>query len=171
MWGDDAALGPEICLDTVGTGCPSVTVAHSDIEGGQQGAWVGNCSLTWEEGNIDADPLFADPDGPDVDPGTWEDNDHHLSAGSPCIDAADNNAVPPGVTTDLDGNPRFVDDPGTPDCPHAPGTCGTPPIVDMGAYEHQPVIPAVSEWGMVAMTLLLLMAGTLVFPRRRTVQM
>ena len=61
----------------------------------------------------------------------------------PCIDAGDNTAVPPdtadldgdGNTTepiplDLDGNLRFVD------CPDIPDTGnGTPPIVDMGAYE------------------------------------
>ena len=35
-----------------------------------------------------------------------------------------------GVTTDLDGHSRRIDDPNTPD-----GGNGTPPIVDMGAYE------------------------------------
>lgn len=35
----------------------------------------------------------------------------------------------------LDGNPRFVDDPNTEDCLQAPGTCGDPPIVDIGAFE------------------------------------
>ncbi len=59
-------------------------------------------------------------------------NDFRLSAASPCIDAGDNTAVPVGVTTDLDGNPRFVDDPDTPDSGN-----GDPPIVDMGAYEFQ----------------------------------
>ncbi|MFQ5807169.1 MAG: hypothetical protein ACE5I3_12040, partial [Phycisphaerae bacterium] len=96
-------------------------------------------------GNIDADPLFVDPDGPDNDPNTWEDNDYRLSVGSPCIDAGDNDAVPPDIADldgdgdvdepipfDLDGNPRFVDDPGMPDSGN-----GTPPIVDMGAYEFQ----------------------------------
>ena len=43
-----------------------------------------------------------------------------------------------GVLRDLDGNPRFVDDPDTADCPQMPGACGTPPVVDMGAYELQP---------------------------------
>ncbi|MHC4427381.1 MAG: hypothetical protein ACYS0D_02100, partial [Planctomycetota bacterium] len=41
-------------------------------------------------------------------------------------------AVPEGVTTDLDGNPRFVGDPDTVDT-----GCGDPPLVDMGAYEFQ----------------------------------
>jgi hypothetical protein len=56
--------------------------------------------------------------------------------GSPCIDAASNAEVPADVTTDLDGRPRFVDDPNTPDTGQ-----GTPPIVDMGPYEFQPVHP------------------------------
>jgi len=46
-------------------------------------------------GNIQQDPLFADPDG----------GDFHLTSGSPCIDAGDNNA--PGLsTTDFEGEPR-----------------------------------------------------------------
>ncbi|MHC4981264.1 MAG: hypothetical protein ACYTGT_19950, partial [Planctomycetota bacterium] len=48
------------------------------------------------------------------------------------IDAGDNAAVPPGQDTDLDGNPRFVDD----GCTEDTGV-GDPPIVDMGAYEFQ----------------------------------
>ena len=51
----------------------------------------------------------------------------HLLAGSLCIDAGDNNAVPDSVTTDLDGNPRFFDDPLTPD-----SGVGSPPIVTGG---------------------------------------
>lgn len=40
--------------------------------------------------------------------------DFRLLPGSPCIDAGDSGAVPEGVTTDLDGAPRRVDDPATP---------------------------------------------------------
>ncbi len=57
--------------------------------------------------------------------------DLHLSPGSPCIDAGDNNAVPVDIVTDLDGSDRFVDDPDMPDT-----GMGTPPIVDMGAFEY-----------------------------------
>jgi len=58
------------------------TVTYSDIEGG----WPGT-------GNIDADPLFRDPDN----------GDYHLAAGSPCIDAG----TPAGAPThDLEGTPR-----------------------------------------------------------------
>ncbi|MHC4218549.1 MAG: hypothetical protein ACYSU7_08860, partial [Planctomycetota bacterium] len=56
--------------------------------------------------------------------------DDRLSPSSPCIDAGDNTDVPPDVTTDLDGNPRFLDIPETPDTGN-----GDPPIVDMGASE------------------------------------
>ena len=100
-------------------------VRYSNVEDGCAG-----------EGNIDADPLFVDP----------ANGDYHLSAGSPCIDAADNAAVPADefdldedgdteepLPFDLDWNPRFVDDPDTQDTGY-----GTPPIVDMGAYEFQP---------------------------------
>jgi hypothetical protein len=109
-------------------------VSYCDVQGGWEGA-----------GNINADPLFVDPDGPDNDPETWADNNYRLTSGSPCIDAGDNTAVPPdtqdldgdGNTSeplpfDLDGNRRFVDDPDTPDTGNGP-----PPIVDMGAFELQ----------------------------------
>jgi hypothetical protein len=78
-----------------------------------QGGWPG-------PGNIDADPSYADP-------GT---GDYRLAPDSPCIDAGDNAAVPEGVAVDLDGHPRFLDVPATPDT-----GSGDPPLVDMGAYE------------------------------------
>ena len=89
-------------------------------------------SVEWGPGNIDIDPLFIDPDGPDDDPDIFEDNNYRLSADSPCIDAGDNTAVPDDVTTDLNGNPRFVDDPATPDSGNPDGIN---PIVDIGAHE------------------------------------
>ncbi|MGB2986934.1 MAG: IPTL-CTERM sorting domain-containing protein, partial [Phycisphaerae bacterium] len=120
-----------------------------------------------DDHNIGDDPLFVrDPDpGPD---GNWDgvDDDYgdlHLQAGSPCIDAGNNNAdtdantpgIQPLPPTDLDGNFRIV--------------MVESATVDMGAYEFQDgtPIPAVSEWGLVAMTLLVLTAGTVVLMRRR----
>jgi len=94
------------------SGRPVVT--YSDVQGG----WSG-------EGNIDADPLFVDPDN----------GNYRLGEASPAIDAASNDAIiPAGVDTDLDGNPRFVDDPDTQDT--GQGECQ---IVDMGSYEFQAV--------------------------------
>ncbi len=104
-WGNAAAGGQPITAD----GGPT-DVTYSLVEGGFAGV-----------GNIDADPLFISP------------TNYRLDAGSPATDAGDNDAVPAGITTDLDGAPRFVDDPDVADT-----GLGTPPIVDMGAYERQP---------------------------------
>jgi len=87
-------------------------------------------------GNISDNPGLVDPDGPDNIIGT-SDDDLRLAAGSPCIDAGSNEAVPAGITVDPDRRPRFVDDPAMPNV-----GSGTPPIVDMGAYEHNPFNPA-----------------------------
>ncbi len=95
----------------------SAIVNYTCIKGGWSGAGG--------TGNIDADPMFVDPGN----------DSYRLSAGSPCIDAGDKDAVPTGVTMDLDGNPRFVDDPNVPNTGN--GTCP----VDMGAYEFQ-ALPA-----------------------------
>jgi hypothetical protein len=70
-----------------------------------------------------------------IDP---DNGDFRLAAGSPCIDAADNTAVPVDITTDLDGNPRFAQDPCTFDTGNPDGT--NPPV-DIGAYEFQPPCP------------------------------
>jgi len=66
-------------IDVYG-GDPIVT--YSDIQGGWEG-----------EGNIDADPMFVDPDN----------GDYHLQADSPCIDAGTLTGAPPD---DIEGNPR-----------------------------------------------------------------
>jgi len=115
------------------------TVTYSDIQDGWEG-----------EGNIDADPCFVEPGywdtnntPDDANDDFWVDGDYHLLSDSPCIDSGDNNSVPADIHDldgdgntaeplpfDLDGNPRFVDRPDIEDTGN-----GTPPIVDMGAYE------------------------------------
>ncbi|HOV76684.1 MAG TPA: choice-of-anchor Q domain-containing protein [Sedimentisphaerales bacterium] len=88
----------------------TATVTYSCVQGG----WAG-------EGNISEDPRLLSIIGKNL----------RIRKGSPCIDAGDNGASGlVGITTDLDGHPRFVDDPLTVDSGK-----GTPPIVDMGAYE------------------------------------
>jgi len=58
-------------------------------------------------GNIDADPRFVSPLGPDSVAGTLDD-DLHLLASSPCINAGDPK-FPAGLgLTDFDGQPRVV---------------------------------------------------------------
>ena len=98
------------------------TVRYSDVQGGFAGI-----------GNIDADPHFVSID---------QDN-FRLAQFSPCIDAGENASVPADALDvdgdgdvseptplDRDGTLRFQDDSGMAD-----SGAGTPPIVDMGAYE------------------------------------
>jgi hypothetical protein len=143
IWGSSAPLGATLYQSGVG----SVTVAWCDVQGGQAGfALAPASSFTYGPGNLDVDPLFVDIDGPDNNLLTFADNDYRLAAGSPCADAGDNALVAFDVVDiDGDGNtneptpfdlllqPRFVED------PLAPNTGqGTPPLVDMGAFERQP---------------------------------
>jgi predicted outer membrane repeat protein len=121
LWNDTAPLGPEIAL--IGNFPADMTVAYSDVQGGEPGAFVQfGSTLNWGAGNIDADPMFVDAGN----------GDFRLLSGSPANDAAHNWAIVALASTDLDGNPRFADDPATPDT-----GCGIPVIVDMGAYEFQ----------------------------------
>jgi len=90
--------------------------SYSDVQGG---GFSG-------PGNINADPHFVNPGA-----GDWR-----LGANSPAVDSGNNAAVPAGVTTDLAGLSRFIDDPAVADT-----GSGTPPIVDMGAYERTPQPP------------------------------
>jgi predicted outer membrane repeat protein len=92
-----------------------LNVSYSDVEGGYAGT-----------GNINVDPHFVNPGA-----GNWQ-----LGAGSPAVDSGNNAAVPAGHATDLAGNSRFFDDPAVSDT-----GSGTPPIVDMGAYERIPSPP------------------------------
>jgi hypothetical protein len=61
--------------------------------------------------NTGADTIRVAPGATDIhaDPGLadWAAGDYHLSAGSPCLDAGDNAAVPAGLDTDFEGNTRF----------------------------------------------------------------
>ncbi len=88
---------------------------HSCIEG------------SWEElpgvGNIDVNPLFVDPLGPDGVAGTLDD-DLRLAAESPCINRGDPAAEFAPDAVDLAGNPRLQ-------------SCR----VDMGAYESDRIQP------------------------------
>ncbi|MCH8150071.1 MAG: hypothetical protein IH987_19170, partial [Planctomycetes bacterium] len=141
LWGNTSLLGTTESAQIAWFGANPPLVAYSCIQGLE--VYGGNH-------NIDRNPLFVDADGPDDVPGT-EDDDLRLSPGSPCIDAGDNDAVPPDsldldddgdteepVPLDLDGGPRFLDDPNTSDTGNF-GELG-PPVVDMGAYEFRATV-------------------------------
>jgi hypothetical protein len=103
-------------------------IRFSDVHGcSGSGSWKTDCG-TDGGGNIDANPLFAFPVNPSSAPITL--GDYHLQLYSPAIDSGNNSLVPAGITTDLDGFMRFFDIPSIPDT-----GSGSPPIVDMGAYE------------------------------------
>ena len=74
LWNNGHQILPEMGSE--------VQVSYSCIRGG----WAG-------EGNINADPMFVDPDN----------GDYHLQPGSPCIDAGTPEGAP---DSDKDGNPR-----------------------------------------------------------------
>ncbi|UCF43562.1 MAG: hypothetical protein JSV99_01140 [Planctomycetota bacterium] len=107
-------------------------VTYSDVQGG----WEGH-------GNIDADPCFVDPGywadandpniivGPNDPNAIWVEGDYRLLPTSPCIDSGEPNYVAEPNEIDLDGNPRVID-----------GDEDGTPVVDMGAYEYTPPIPA-----------------------------
>ncbi len=117
LWGNTATSAGSQIYNYNPSSIPAI--AYSDIQdsGGSGAGWDSSLG-TDGGGNVDADPLFVD----------FANGDIYLELSSPAIDAGDNLSVT--VTTDLDGNPRFVDIPTVPDTGN-----GTPPIVDMGAYE------------------------------------
>jgi hypothetical protein len=79
--------------------------------------------------NISDDPDFEDTTDEDGDDDVWAtcDDGLRIKSTSPCKDAGNNDAVPSGVDTDIQGSPRIID-----------------VHVDMGAYEYlvPPVGPA-----------------------------
>jgi len=154
VWDNEAPEGDELWVGTAQD--PStLEVRFSLVDGGQPAALVQpGCTLTWGAGNLTAAPLFVDPDGPDDDPATLDDNDYRLAAGSPAVDAGETAALPPDAADldcdadlaeptplDLDGLARVADDPATPDTGPGPS-----PIVDMGPYERASAPPPPPAW-------------------------
>ncbi|MCK4357569.1 MAG: right-handed parallel beta-helix repeat-containing protein, partial [Candidatus Cloacimonetes bacterium] len=83
----------EICF-SVAAGPNSITIAYSDVEGDSAGIVTNNNGIVnWLDGNIDADPLFADPESGDFHL-TWVNFPIHDSTKSPCIDTGDPSSSP-----------------------------------------------------------------------------
>lgn len=120
IWGNGSPEQPEFLRDS--SYYSPITIRASNIRG------CGVSSVSWNDNcgndggsNIDADPQYVDASIGNM----------RLGAASPCVDAGSNFLVPAGISTDLDGNARFVD------MPLAADTgIGSAPIVDMGAYER-----------------------------------
>ena len=112
---------------------------------------VNNCNVQGGfdgVGNIDVDPMFVSPAGPDGDPSTVGDNDYRLSPGSPCIDTGDSSNL---LCTDLDiqRSPRLLD-----------GLLDGNAITDMGAYEFNNVSLSVIDDAVPGGTVNVVTTGT-----------
>lgn len=88
-------------------------VTYSIVDGGYDG-----------QGNLNSMPLFVNPAA----------GDYRLHAGSPAIDAANNEVIPADVLTDIYGNSRFHDDQGMADAGLAGGQSA---VADLGPSEFQ----------------------------------
>ena len=102
LWGDLRGGLPEEIVNVSGS---SAAVTYCDVQL-DAGLYPGT-------GNINANPMLT--------------VGFALQAGSPCIDAGNNAAVPTGVTTDFNGGPRIFD-----------GNGDTIATVDIGADEFGP---------------------------------
>ena len=141
LWGNQDSGGTDETAQ-IHNNAGSVTVTYSCV----QDANPNDAVIYPGAGNIDDDPKFKDADGGDNKAGTEDDN-LRLKQGSPCIDAGNNLEVPADqedldedmnnserIPRDLDGRPRFINDPLT----FNKGVADPPDywaIVDMGAYE------------------------------------
>jgi len=92
VWGNSAvSVGDQI--ESMGG---NMVVTYSCIQGGYSGA-----------GNIDANPLFMDPDGADGILGNLDD-DLRIQDHSPCVNSGDDSVFPVGIDKDLYSNPRIT---------------------------------------------------------------
>jgi predicted outer membrane repeat protein len=150
LWFNWAPVGPQLACTGFDEFIPLNTIVqHTLVNGGLNAIHFGPyAGITWGPGNIDADPQFVR--APDPGPiGVWgtETDDYgdlRLLLTSPCIDAAlcasvatdlhdldDDTNVTESVPFDVQGLPRFFDDPAAPNVYFC--------TADLGAYEAQGV--------------------------------
>lgn len=121
------------------------TATDPELSGGYKsqvgGSFDAEYSCIWKI--FDPSAPGEDPIDPENLPGCTAANpmfvagsDVHLAEGSPCVDAGKNAFVPAGIVVDLDGSPRFADDPVAPNVGVGGGA-----LVDMGCFERSPPPP------------------------------
>lgn len=138
LW-DNEAIAAGVQLGQLGFASlpPAVLVEHNCVEGGV-GVGTG-------VGMVTSDPRFLDPRGPDLVYGTADD-DLRLLSFSPCRDAGNNDLTPKDdfdldgdgdhlepLPYDIEGGNRFIEDYWM-----LSGGSGSPPFVDIGAFESMP---------------------------------
>ncbi len=128
FWGNTAPQGAEISWISDYTPPDrrptELTISFSDVQGGTDNVYVEGGVLNWGQGNIDADPCFADSAA----------GDYHLCSNSPCIDMGDPAFVPKFGEKDMDGAARVINE-----------------RVDMGAYEY--LVPVEAAMKLTPQTL------------------
>lgn len=114
LWENHAPLGAQIAIDDSSSPPLSVTVTvdHSDVQGGLPDVYVGDDNtFVWGDGNIDLEPALY--------------GYYLLAADSPCVDAGDPTLVL-ADEVDVEGNPRNLD-----------GDGDLEPRVDLGSNEFR----------------------------------
>ena len=111
LWGNAAVgLGHQLYVIGGTAGMPSsATLSYCDYADGARDIYEEGSALAATDCITD-NPWFVNPAA----------RDYHLGAFSNCIDNGSNSHVPGGITTDLDGGDRIVND-----------------TVDIGPYEQQ----------------------------------
>lgn len=97
LWGNTADTGPQIRFNS--SSPFHLIVSYNNVEDGRGRVHAEpSTAVDWGPGNIDTDPRFVD------------DDNYHLSLYSLCINAGDpcNNAT--SAETDIDGEPRVIND-------------------------------------------------------------
>ncbi len=94
LWDNSAGSeGHEI--DNMITGLPTITFSDIAGSGGSGDGWDSTLGIDGG-GNIDIDPVFTG------------DDELHLTADSPCVNAGDNDSIPSGIAADIDGDDRII---------------------------------------------------------------
>ncbi|MFO1493575.1 MAG: Calx-beta domain-containing protein [Lysobacterales bacterium] len=120
-------------------GTPIVSLQNSIVYGNESSTGAAEINdltaVTLQSTLLTTAPGYVNPlDASNTAPTTA--GDYRLAPNGAAVDAGDNSLIAPGSSTDLDGNPRRVDDTGVVDT-----GVGSAPIVDIGAFERQQASP------------------------------
>jgi parallel beta-helix repeat protein/predicted outer membrane repeat protein len=118
LWDNEARSpypddGPQICLNYSRN---NAFVSYSNVQGGKDDVYIHpDSTLSWAEGNMNADPCFVvpgywDPNGTweDTTDDFWVDGDYHLLEDSLCINAGNPFFEAGPNSVDIDGEPRIM---------------------------------------------------------------